>query len=228
MVKSFSDLLGKQPQATSTGPKLNHSNIATKPTDLPVEPEAPKKANPFDKLKQQVEKKKTTFNLKNKTTTPNTKSVAPPAPQPAATDGDAGPSVSVSTPVAASPQNSPEEKVAAIREAKEFIHDGQPDEMSKQAVEQLQISLEVLRNSLDHPELVSEALKNLMLDLQEHEFLRGNMAKEDYGLMVRALRVSYGKTIAKKQERSATKTKNSEDVDSIVSMLGDMNFSVGK
>lgn len=212
MGKSFADMIKKD------------KPVETKP----AAPTTDKKANAFAALKNKTTAKSATkpaFNLGKAK-----QNATPPAPQSgvAQTEVAKGPAASrAPSPAASVAAPDVEDRVATIREAKEFIHEDQPDDMTENAVKQLQDSLQTLRDSIDHPELVSEAIKNIMLNLQEHEFLRDNMEPEDYGSMVRGLRVSYGKTIAKKQERSTKRKSNDADVDQIISALGDMNFSLG-
>ena len=107
-----------------------------------------------------------------------------------------------------------------------FIHEEQPDKFEQEQVEKIKNALEILKNSLDDPDLVSEAIKNILTHLQEHPFLSDILAPEDLGMMVRGLRKSYGITIAKKKGKAKKKAANQADVDEVASMLSDMVIDI--
>ena len=102
----------------------------------------------------------------------------------------------------------------------------QPDAFAPEVVDQMQAQFEMLRQSLDHPEVVSEAVANILKFMQAHDGLAKLVEPEECGLMVRALRVSYGTTITKKVNNKEKKQKTIAKVDEIVDAMDGMQFEL--
>jgi len=112
------------------------------------------------------------------------------------------------------------------KSAKEFQAPDQPDGYNEEIVVKLKDSLDVLINSIDNKELVGDALKQIMLNLKRYPFLIDVMHPEDCNLMVRAVRESYGVTLAKKQTRSTKRATTSKEVEDVLDILGDVEISL--
>ncbi len=112
------------------------------------------------------------------------------------------------------------------RSAMEFQAKDQPEGYEEEMVVALKDSLDILINSMDNKELIADALKKIMLDLKRYPFLVNILHPEDCNLMVRAVRESYGTTLAKKQVRQGKRQATSKEVDDVMDMLGDMEITI--
>jgi len=112
------------------------------------------------------------------------------------------------------------------KSAKEFQAPDQPDRYNEEIVGKLKDSLDILINSIDNKDLVGDALKQIMLNLKRYPFLIDVMHPEDCNLMVRAVRESYGVTLAKKQTRSTKRATTSKEVEDVLDILGDVEISL--
>ncbi len=112
------------------------------------------------------------------------------------------------------------------RSAMEFQAEDQPEGYKKETVNDLKDSLEILVNSMDNKELVADALKKIMLDLKRYPFLVNILHPADCNLMVRAVRESYGVTLAKKQTRSTKRAATSKEVEDTLELLGDLEIKL--
>ncbi len=110
--------------------------------------------------------------------------------------------------------------------AKEFQSEDQPDGYEASAVEELKQSISILQDGFENKELISEALKNIMLLLRRHEFLKDMLLPEDCGAMVRALRESYGRVITVKNTRSNKKIAVQKDVTDVMSELDGLDITI--
>lgn len=110
--------------------------------------------------------------------------------------------------------------------AKEFTSPDQPEKYSKELVTEFRSSLDILVNSIENKELVSDALKKIMIDLLKYPFLGDIMHPENCQLMVRGLRSSYGVTLAKKQTRRTKKETTSADVEEVMDLIGDLDIEI--
>jgi len=66
-------------------------------------------------------------------------------------------------------------------------------------------SLQVIKDHMENPDMVGQALRKIMLDLQGNPNLIGFLKDEDAGLMVRGLRVSCGNAVIVKSKAKRTK-----------------------
>jgi len=112
------------------------------------------------------------------------------------------------------------------KSAKQFQAEDQPEGYEQKQIDELKSSLDILVNSMDNKELVGDALKKIMLDLKRYPFLVNIMHPEDCNLMVRAVRESYGVTLAKKQDRSDKRKATSKEVEDTLELLGDMEINL--
>jgi len=103
--------------------------------------------------------------------------------------------------------------------SKEFQYDSQKEKYSSEEVKEIQAALETLKNSIDQPEIVGQALRSIMHDMQTNPNLVDLLAPEDIGLMVRGLRESYGVAIAKKQQYKSKRKRTEEEVDNTIDEL---------
>lgn len=108
---------------------------------------------------------------------------------------------------------------AELSEA-DIIHASQLEGFDQDALDEYQTNLSILRESLGDQELVGQAIANLLQSMQQHSFLAKVLRPQDGGVMIRALRESYGVVIAKKSERSTKKAEKSKKIDDIASELG--------
>ncbi len=187
-----------------------------------------KKANPFGMLKKAVARtpvpSTATAAAEVKSDSPSRQTSAAPAQ---ASVGDSSPSRTDAT----SPDTSDvmlgvSGDFSESRSAREFQAEDQPDGYEEEHVNALKDSLDILVNSMDNKELVADALKKIMLDLKRYPFLVNILHPEDCNLMVRAVRESYGTTLAKKQVRQGKRQATSKEVDDVMDMLGDMEISI--
>lgn len=141
---------------------------------------------------------------------------------------------SVSASLATEDVTSPDDTMQGIsgeifsetKAAKEFQSEDQPEEYSQEIVDNLKQSLGILVDSIDNKELIADALKKIMLDLKRHRFLVGILHPEDCQLMVRAIRESYGVTLAKKQTRSTKRATTSKEVEDALDVLADVEINI--
>ena len=112
------------------------------------------------------------------------------------------------------------------KSAEEFHSDDQPDNFNEQITTELKNSVEILKESFENRELVSEALKNIMLLLRKHDFLKDMLLPEDCGAMVKALRLSYGKVITIKNTRTAKAAKIKKDVADVMADLDGLDIKI--
>lgn len=112
------------------------------------------------------------------------------------------------------------------KSAREFQAEDQPEGYEQIHVDELKTSLDILVNSIDNKEMVGDALKKIMLDLKRYPFLVNIMHPEDCNLMVRAVRESYGVTLAKKQGRSAKRKATSKEVEDTLDILADVEITL--
>lgn len=113
--------------------------------------------------------------------------------------------------------------------AEEFQFPSQPDTMSPQMEGELKHAFDMLRLSIDDPTSVGDATQYIINLLQDKPELKGNLAPEDFGLMVRGLRTGYGVAIAKKSERkekTVARKQSVQEVHEMLSDLGGMSFKL--
>lgn len=103
----------------------------------------------------------------------------------------------------------------------EFSHESQPDKLTEQEIKEFRETIEVLENNLDHKDLIGNAITNILKKLKAREQYRTLLLPEDCGLMVKALRESYGVAITIKKTKTASRGKKQQEVDNIVDDLLD-------
>lgn len=112
--------------------------------------------------------------------------------------------------------------------AEAFQNANQPVAYTPEQATALQSSINTLANSLDHPDIVGQAVAHILQSTREVPELADLLSYEDLGLMVAGLRESYGKTITEKQTRSKKKTKTDQEAKDILADLKGMSFgSIG-
>ena len=108
----------------------------------------------------------------------------------------------------------------------EFNYYTQLENVDKTVIEKLVNSLEILFNNMTDKEIISDAIIKTMNLIEEHPFLAPILRPKEHGLMVRALRESYGTTIAKKDKRSNKKKESSEAVKKIGQDLAGFHIDI--
>lgn len=97
--------------------------------------------------------------------------------------------------------------VASSTELKEFNHSQMTDMMMPVDQETFRAAVGILHGVFDNPEIVMNATKNILRSLRDNPQFNTFLVPEDIGMMVRALRSSYGlvassKTVAKDKRKS--------------------------
>lgn len=97
--------------------------------------------------------------------------------------------------------------VASSTELKEFNHSQMTDMMMPVDQETFRAAVSILHGVFDNPEIVMNATKNILRSLRDNPQFNTFLVPEDIGMMVRALRSSYGlvassKTVAKDKRKS--------------------------
>ncbi len=108
--------------------------------------------------------------------------------------------------------------------AAEFNMEGQPENFNEIQIADIKEKLDLLSSNIDNKTIVQNALKIILGQMKKHEFLKGILMPEDCGLMVRAMRESYGRTLTVKKERSATRQTNRDTVDSVLDELSEVDL----
>ena len=106
--------------------------------------------------------------------------------------------------------------------SKEFQSPDQPDGFDENEVTALKEKLEILVDNMSNKELVQGALKTILLHLERHSFLYDILKPEDCGLMVRALRASYGVTVTVKRQKKEKKGRTQKDVKDVMDELSEL------
>ena len=106
--------------------------------------------------------------------------------------------------------------------SKEFQTPDQPDSFDENEVTALKEKLEILVENMSNKELVQGALKTILLHLERHSFLYDILKPEDCGLMVRALRASYGVTVTVKRQKKEKKGRTQKDVKDVMDELSEL------
>ena len=228
-MSSFKDLINKNKDIKINGTVTGR--LPAKETEALIQ--GKEKSNPFAKLKQATNKPTQSISLKTKPIAQKAPTIQVPLVSGEASNAKVGGEVvAKSALLPVSPPTAPllqtdVEQVAEVKAANEFVSPDQPDGYSQEAVNKLNNALETLVNSMEHKEMISEALKNIMIVTREHPALVDNMSPEDKGLMVAGLRKSYGVVITKKSARSEKVAKNAAEVDEVMALLQGSGFSVG-
>lgn len=149
-----------------------------------------------------------------------------PSKPTAAADGPVGPPVKTSVATPDTSMLGVSGDFSESKSAKQFQAEDQPEGYEQIHVDELKQSLDILVNSIDNKEMVGDALKKIMLDLKRYPFLVNIMHPEDCNLMVRAVRESYGVTLAKKQNRSKKRAATSKEVEDTLDILADMEINL--
>jgi len=108
--------------------------------------------------------------------------------------------------------------------AAEFNSPDQPDMLEPQAILELQQCMALLVASFEHKELVSDAIRSVLIHVKKYPFLKDILLPEDCQLMVRALRESYGVAIVSKTVRAKKVSANQKDVTEVEDVLADLGL----
>lgn len=111
--------------------------------------------------------------------------------------------------------------------AAEFNHPSQKAAIPSKDVESFKESIAVLHGSFENKELISAAIANVLGSLKANPNLREILAYEDVGMMVRALRESYGVAVNTKAAKATKTKKASAEQSEIMEMLSDLEIDLG-
>lgn len=106
--------------------------------------------------------------------------------------------------------------------ADEYRHETQPETFDQDVIDEVKASLEIIDDSLTEgidKTLINDAMSNVLKHMLDHPFLEDVISDEDCGLMVRALKETFGTLIAKK---TAAKGKRAASAAEKQSALDDM------
>lgn len=103
-------------------------------------------------------------------------------------------------------------------------HKSQPDEYADEDVQLFKKQIETLTENLDNKDMVGTVLKSLMLHMKQKPHIGQYVLPEDIGIMVKALRNSYGSVIMKKDARSEKKKKADMEVQEVADLMGDIDM----
>lgn len=106
--------------------------------------------------------------------------------------------------------------------ANEFNSEDQPDEFQQAEIDNIREKLQLLEDNIDDKDIVQNALKIILTRTHEHEFLQGIFHPEDLGIMVRAMRESYGVTVTVKKQRSTKRKQVAQDVADVMDEISDL------
>src|SRR5258708_4410470 len=80
--------------------------------------------------------------------------------------------------------------------AAEFHNPGQPEVFSEKEAHAFRESVDLLIANIENKEIVGQCIRHIMQTLQTNPQFKSILQPKDLGLMVRAIRVSYGTAIA--------------------------------
>lgn len=106
--------------------------------------------------------------------------------------------------------------------AAEFNSEDQADKFQQAEIDNIREKLQLLEDNIDDKDIVQNALKIILTRTHEHEFLQGIFHPEDLGLMVRAMRESYGVTVTVKKQRSTKRKQVAQDVSDVMDEISDL------
>ena len=107
-----------------------------------------------------------------------------------------------------------------------YDFENQPEGLPEGAVQTMKDNLEILKSTIDHPEMVADAIKMILQHMQSHPQLKEMLQDEDYGNMVLALRTSYGTTLVTKQKSAGKRAASSAKVEETLDLLGEMELTL--
>jgi hypothetical protein len=115
----------------------------------------------------------------------------------------------------------PEAVIPSIS-AEQFNHPAMGEKLGGGEIEAFKQNLELLRGSFDNPEILSNAIRNILRSTRENPNFCGILAPEDCQLMVRALRQNYGAVATTKSQNKGKRAESKKTVGKIEDMLGDI------
>lgn len=105
---------------------------------------------------------------------------------------------------------------------KEFNHSQMTDLMMPADEEGFRQTVAILHNVFDNVELVMTATKNILRSLRDNPQFVKFLVPEDCGMMVRALRQSYGIVASSKTVKKETKAKKQDTIDDVAAQIGNL------
>jgi len=109
--------------------------------------------------------------------------------------------------------------------ADEYNFDDQPEKYTRAQVQNLHNALQLIETHIGDKEIIGDAVKNVLQLLQETPELCEILRPENGGLMVRALRESYGVVIQKKSERKGKRAVKQAVTDDFLANLTEFDLS---
>jgi hypothetical protein len=108
---------------------------------------------------------------------------------------------------------------SAVKSVENFNHPGMVDGFTPEDQKHLWESMDILRSSIEHPELVAGATRNILIVLKENPEFCGLLKPEDYRLMVKVLRESHGLVVSSKQGNRSKKASKTADIEAVAALL---------
>ena len=119
------------------------------------------------------------------------------------------------------------EKPTALIDTNNFTYEGQPEKLEAEVTSKFQEDMEILRQNIDDKGLVSQSLSNILQMIKQHSFLADNLADEDCGTMIRALKHSHSVVLLEKKSRGggrAPSEKQKVQIKEAEDMLAGIDF----
>lgn len=115
---------------------------------------------------------------------------------------------------------------SAAAELDQFNHPTMLEQFTPEAVDSFRDSIQMLRDSFEHPELVANATRNILITLRENPNFIDILLPEDYGLMVRGLRESYGQVATSKTVNKEKRASAKSSIAAVADFLGDIEIDL--
>lgn len=108
--------------------------------------------------------------------------------------------------------------------ADDFNHPSQAAAFAETQVVAIKNALKILEDNLEDKHVVSDSVRNVLLTMKKFPETAEMLEDEDYQIMVRGLRASYGSVLVAKQGRKKAKTDKAIRTDQAMDMLKGYNF----
>lgn len=113
---------------------------------------------------------------------------------------------------------------SVVPKDEDFNHPEMVDTLGEGDVASFREAIQILHSSFEHPELVSNATRNILISIREHPDFTKILAPEDFGAMIRAVRESHGMTVASKVLNKEKRTGKKKEIDDLTAELASAIF----